>query len=66
MVAINHEAPTVWIMLPKEETTEAHQKSANARCWNGANVVVRQRSKREVEDTLIDRESTAGSACRGL
>jgi hypothetical protein len=62
MVAMSHEAPTVWIMLPKDETTDAHQKSAKARCLNGANVVVRQRSNRDAEGALIDRESTACGA----
>ena len=38
IVVISHEAPTVWIMLPNEETSEAHQNSANTRCSNGASV----------------------------
>ena len=47
MVAISQEAPTVWIMLPNEEASEAHQNSANARCSNGASVAVRQRVNRD-------------------
>ena len=45
IVVINHEAPTVWIMPPKEDTSEAIQKSVNVRCSNGASVARRQRSK---------------------
>ncbi len=47
IVAMSHEAPTVWIIPPKDETSEAHQNSANARCSNGASVALRQRSKCE-------------------
>ena len=32
IVAISHDAPTVWIMLPNDETSEAHQNSEKARC----------------------------------
>ena len=45
IVVISHDAPTVWIMLPNEETRDAYQNSANVRCANGASVALRQRSK---------------------
>ena len=47
MVVINHDAPTVWIMLPNEDASEAHQNRANTRCSNGASVARRQRSNGE-------------------
>jgi hypothetical protein len=43
IVVMSHEAPTVWIMLPNEEASEAHQKSAKTLCSNGASVALRQR-----------------------
>jgi hypothetical protein len=46
-VVISQDAPTVWIRLPNEETSEADQNSANARCENGASVAWRQRSNAE-------------------
>jgi hypothetical protein len=49
IVVISHEAPTVWIMPPNEDTSEANQNSANARCPNGASVARRQRSKYDDE-----------------
>ena len=64
IVAISHEAPTVWIMPPKDETSEAHQNSANARCSNGASVALRQRSKCEglsAAGAGMDQCSTADS-----
>jgi hypothetical protein len=31
MSAICHDAPTVWMRLPNEDASEAHQKTANTR-----------------------------------
>ena len=46
MVAICHDAPTVWMRPPKDDTSAAHQKVANTRCWKGARVPWRQRGVR--------------------
>jgi hypothetical protein len=47
IVVMSHEAPTVWIMLPNDEASDAHQNSAKTLCWNGASVALRQRSSDE-------------------
>ena len=53
MVAISHEAPTVWMRLPKDDTSAAHQKRANTRCWNGASVPWRQRCRGDSEGEVM-------------
>jgi hypothetical protein len=47
MVAMRHAAPTVWIMLPNDEASVAHQNSAKTLCRKGASVTLRQRSNDE-------------------
>ncbi len=47
IVSISHDAPTVWIMPPNDDTSQAHQNSVNVRCSNGASVARRQRSNPE-------------------
>jgi len=46
IVAMSHEAPTVWIMLPNDDASVAHQNSAKARCSNGASVACRHCANR--------------------
>jgi hypothetical protein len=64
MVAISHEAPTIWIKPPKDEASDAHQNSAKARCSKGASVSLRQRSKWERWSAASAgmREFTTGAA----
>jgi len=54
IVAMSHDAPTVWIMLPNEEASVAHQNSEKTRCSNGASRGPRRHcSNREGACTLI-------------
>jgi hypothetical protein len=53
MVAINQDAPTVWMRLPKDEISDAHQKRAKTRCLKGAKVVSRQCANREDDAAVI-------------
>ena len=47
IVAISQDAPTVWMRLPNDENSDAHQNNANTRFEKGSRVAFLQRRKEE-------------------